>query len=95
MASEYRGAFGAYQNITTTTPSATPGGKPTVTTTTEVTSGYVKDFAWDPRFLYEQPPWFMQPAASSWVRTDTAVVPAGQCGFSPNGTQVPNQSGCI
>ncbi len=36
----------------------------------KITSGYQKDYAHDPRMIYDQPPYFLDPEGSGWEITD-------------------------
>jgi hypothetical protein len=38
--------------------------------TSGVTSGYAKDYAHDPRMMYDQPPYFLEPTESGWEIRD-------------------------
>lgn len=56
MVSYYRGLFGVYST-----------SAPTAGAQAGIDYGMVKHFSYDSRFLSQQPPWFLQPTASSWA----------------------------
>ncbi len=56
MVSRYRGLFGVYA-----------AGGTAAGAGAGIDYGMIKNFNYDPRFESQQPPWFLQPTASSWA----------------------------